>query len=70
MTRSEYKELNKQIKATNSLLPKIRDIREKLQTTTDEEEKKKLKENLKEYIEQIPHFVKVREKLKIFNKYL
>lgn len=70
MSRSEYKELSKQIKSTNWLLPKIRDIREKLQTTTDEEEKKKLKENLKEYIEEIPHFVKVREKLKIFDKYL
>lgn len=70
MSPKEYMQLDRQIAASNKILRDIADIKEKLNTTTDESERKELNKKLHECIEKIPHFIKVRDKLKIFDKYI
>lgn len=70
LTTQEWKELENQIKESNKLLREIENIKQKLQTTTDEAQKNELKKKFYECIEKIPHFIKVRNKLKIFNKFM
>ena len=66
----EWKELDKQIKESHKLYKEISELQAKLEKTTDEVEKAKLQEELKGYIEKIPFYLKVLNKLKIFDKYM
>ena len=68
VTRQEWKDIDKQIKEAKKLAKKISELESKIAQTTDKVEKTKLQEELETYIEKIPFYLQICNKLKVFDK--
>lgn len=69
VTKEEYKEILNQMKAWHQTLKEICNIKEKLKATTDTTEKSELQKKLGEYIEKLPFFMKVADKLRLLDNF-
>lgn len=70
LTVQEWKELDKEIKESQKFSKEITALKLKLKTTKDKWEKIELQKKISEYVEKIPYYLKIRDRLKIFDQFI
>jgi hypothetical protein len=68
MTAQEWKEVQRETKGYQKKMEEIEKLKDAIAKEKDEEKKKELVIQLKDAMQNIPHFARVQDKLSIFDE--